>query len=84
MHSFTHLHKRYTFEVIYVYFESPSTWVLALMGKVCCHAKICKNSNCCEISKISHNEEEDMVFSINILSFMSSKTQYSLNTCSEN
>ena len=33
---------------------------------------------------ISHNEEEDIVFSINTLSCMSSKTQNSLNICLEN
>ena len=33
---------------------------------------------------ISHNEEEDIVFSINTLSCMSSKTQHSLNICLEN
>ena len=30
---------------------------------------------------ISHNVEEDIVFSINTLSCMSSKTQHSLNVC---
>ena len=33
---------------------------------------------------ISHNEEEDIVFSINTLSCMSSKTQHSPNICLEN
>ena len=33
---------------------------------------------------ISHNEEEDIVFSINTLSCRSSKTQHSLNICLEN
>ena len=50
MHSFTHLHKRYAFEVISVYFESLSTWALAQVGKVYCHAKLFKNNDCCEIS----------------------------------